>query len=157
MEAIRPVSDEQRVGDKIRVRSGQHARNRGRISDISPDCIEVVLDDGSTISFSREEITNYSLAARKAWRVMPKRAGRPTLDASQRKKMVSIRLDVDNWERLHMAVTHGLIDSQEQMINSWLRRGLDELFSQSFKLNTSNSSKGESINAEDTNTATSKS
>lgn len=116
-----------RPGDKIRIRAGPRAGCRGRIHAVSSSEIEVELDEGTYASIQPSEITNYSLAARKAWQVMPKRAGRPRLHESKRKKMVSIRIDRELWEQLGSAVDSGLIQSREAAINSWLRDGLRSL------------------------------
>ncbi len=62
---------------------------------------------------------------------MPKRAGRPSLPVP-RKKMVSIRIDVDVWNRLGEAVELGLIPSREEAVNAWLHQHLDTLFGESF-------------------------
>lgn len=110
-----------RPGDKVRIRAGPHAGGRGKIHAVSSTEIEIELDEGTYSSVQPAEITNYSLAARKAWQVMPKRAGRPRLHESQRKKMVSVRIDRELWEQLGNAVDSGLIPSREAAINTWLR------------------------------------
>ncbi len=120
-------------GDKIRVRSGPQMGARGIIQAEKEGRLEIQLDDGNTILIELEEITNYSLAARRAWQVMPKRAGRPQLP-SPRKKMISMRIDVEVWDRLGEAVNLGLIPNREEMVNNWLRDHLDILFE---KLNIS--------------------
>lgn len=85
-----------------------------------------MLDEGSSIRVEQKEITNYSLAARRAWQKMPKRAGRPQ-SPSPRKKMVSMRMDVDVWDRLGEAVELGILVSREEAVNTWLREKLDTL------------------------------
>ena len=113
-------------GDKIRVRSGPHGGARGVIRTELDGLLEIQLDDRDIVTVPIEDVTNYSLAARRAWQVMPKRAGRPQL-AAPRKKMVSMRIDVDVWNRLGQAVDLGLISSREEAVNSWLREQLDIL------------------------------
>src|SRR6266487_1765905 len=98
-------------GDKIRVRSGTYTGARGIIRAELNGLLEIQLDDSKIISVSAKEVTNYSHAARRAWQVMPKRAGRPQL-STPRKKMVSMRLDVDIWNRLGEAAELGLIPSR---------------------------------------------
>jgi hypothetical protein len=114
-------------GDKIRVRSGSYKGARGVIRAELNGLLEIQLDDSKIICVSTKEVTNYSLAARRAWQVMPKRAGRPQL-STPRKKMVSMRLDVDIWNRLGEAVDLGLITNREEAVNTWLRERLNSLF-----------------------------
>lgn len=116
-------------GDKIRIRSGPLTGMRGIICTEAEGLLEIQLDENenSIVSVPVEGITNYSLAARRAWQVMPKRAGRPQL-LTPRKKMVSMRLDVDVWTRLDKAAELGLIPNKEQIVNIWLRERLDALF-----------------------------
>lgn len=115
-------------GDKIRVRSGLNKGARGIIRTESDGLLEIQLDSSDIVRIEQDKITNYSLAARRAWKVMPKRAGRPQLRAP-RKKMVSMRLDVDLWDRLGKAVELGLINNREEAVNTWLRERLHKLFS----------------------------
>jgi hypothetical protein len=129
-------------GDKIRVRSGSYTGARGVIRAELNGLLEIQLDDSKIISVSTKEVTNYSLAARRAWQVMPKRAGRPQL-STPRKKMVSMRIDVDLWDRLGKAVELGLISSREQAINTWLRQQLDILLENPNILNEANESDDE--------------
>lgn len=115
-----------RPGDKVRVRVGPHAGARGVVRCQHGSQLIVDLPGTPTIEVSPDEVTNYSLAARRAWAVMPKRAGRPRLEIP-RKKMVSMRLDVDLWQRLSQAVEVGLIPSREEAVNRWIRERLDSL------------------------------
>ncbi len=115
-----------RIGDKVRLRSGPHAGVRGVVRDAVSGLLEVETHDGSLLQVAPEDVTNYSLAARRAWQTMPKRAGRPRLE-EPRKKMVSIRIDVDLWRALSQAAEFGLIPSKEQAVNAWVRDRLDAL------------------------------
>jgi hypothetical protein len=121
-------------GDKVRIRSGSYLGARGIICAESDRKLEIQLDEGGIVSVSAKEVTNYSLAARRAWLAMPKRTGRPQL-ATPRKKMVSMRIDVDVWNHLGEAVELGLIPNREEAVNIWLRQQLDMVFE---KYNTSN-------------------
>ncbi|HYT45759.1 MAG TPA: hypothetical protein VEP90_25765 [Methylomirabilota bacterium] len=122
-------------GDKIRVRVGPHTGARGIIQAELDGLLEIQLDESNSINVPIKDVTNYSLAARRAWQVMPKRSGRPQLPAP-RKKMVSFRLDIDVWDQLGEAVELGLIPSREQAINVWLRQQLDSLFNGESSPNT---------------------
>lgn len=117
------------VGDKIRLRFGPNAGERGLVEEVTESALLVHLISGDRVIAPREGITNYSLAARRAWDVMPKRAGRPS-SAGPAKKMVSIRIDSQVWELLGQAVDLGLIPSREQAINVWLHQKADELLAQ---------------------------
>jgi uncharacterized protein (DUF4415 family) len=119
--------EDNNIGDKVRIRSGPSAGARGVIRAVANGLVEVQLDANEMIRVAPEEVTNYSRAARRAWQVMPKRAGRPQLP-TPRKKMVSVRLDVDVWDQLGKAVELGLIPGREQALNMWLREHLDILF-----------------------------
>jgi hypothetical protein len=126
MEERQQDSNSFQLGDKIRIRSGPFAGARGVVHAGIDGQLEIQLDSGDIIQTVPEEITNYSLAARRAWQSMPKRAGRPQL-STPRKKMVSMRLDIDVWDRLGNAVELGLINSREEAVNVWLREKLDAL------------------------------
>jgi hypothetical protein len=104
------------VGDKVRIR---HDGRRGVVTGVDGIYLVVKTDVGSE-RIALNEVTNYSLAARRAWRTRPKRAGRPRL-ASPRKRMISLRLDIDVLDGLAILVEHGLIESREGAINVWLR------------------------------------
>ena len=125
-EQLQNLNDFQ-PGDKVRIRSGPRTGARGIICSQVDGLLEIEIGINDTVRVNVEEITNYSRAARRAWKAMPKRAGRPQL-AVPRKKMVSMRLDVDVWEQLGRAVELGLISSREQALNTWLREHLDILF-----------------------------
>lgn len=114
------------LGDKVRVRAGPYAGSRGVVRAIGETGAVVTLLAGTEIALSFAEITNYSAAARRAWQSMPKRAGRPRLPAP-RKKLVSVRLDLDVWRMLAQAAECGLVPSREQAINAWLRERLVHL------------------------------
>ncbi len=113
-------------GDKVRVRTGPHKGNRGILQGEENDLLRLRLASGEVLLAEPENLTNFSLAARRAWSVMPKRAGRPQ-SPQPRKKMVSMRLDADLWRQLGHAAEIGLIQSREHAVNSWIRERLEEL------------------------------
>jgi len=121
------------TGDKIRIRSGPYSGARGVIQAEVDGILEVLLDEGTGIQVEPQEITNYSLAARRAWQTMPKRSGRPQL-SSPRKRMVSMRLDIDVWDQLGDAVELGFVSSREEAVNTWIRERLNMLFSKNIHL-----------------------
>jgi hypothetical protein len=103
-------------GDKVRIKS---SGERGIIEAVSRDGVGVRVGD-SLIELPSGGITNYSDAARRAWRDRPKRAGRPRLPAP-RKRMVSLRMDLDVLDLMAQLAEHGMIASREQAINEWCR------------------------------------
>ena len=58
------------VGDKIRISAGNQKGQRGTIQDVTNASLEVKLESGGTVTVSSKDVTNFSLAARKAWRTM---------------------------------------------------------------------------------------
>ncbi len=113
-------------GDKVRIRMAPHRGSRGVIQALSESGLVIRLNNGEVIHTVPSELTNFSLAARRAWQTMPKRAGRPA-SKSRQKKMVSIRIEQDTWEQLGQAVDLGLIRSREQAINEWVRDHVSRL------------------------------
>ena len=114
------------IGDKVRVRSGEHKGKRGVIQSEEIGLVEVELDTGEVLNLTALEVTNYSLAARRAWQSIPKKAGRPRSD--QAKKMVSVRLDQDVIAMLNSAVGKGLFSSKSEVVNTLLRENLKRVF-----------------------------
>jgi len=119
------------AGDKVRIRRGPHAGVRGVICAVEAAGLRVQLSDGTIVQFPTEEVTNYSLAARRAWQTMPKRSGRPR-SPGPGKKMISMRVDVDVWRRLGQAAELGLIPSREEAVNTWLREKMDALWPETY-------------------------
>ncbi len=118
-EQLRDINDFQ-PGDKVRIRSGSRTGARGIICNQVDGLLEVEIGTNDIMRVTTEEITNYSLAARRAWKTMPKRAGRPK-GQKPVKRMVSMRLDVDVWDMLHEATELGLIPNREKAVNDWVR------------------------------------
>ncbi len=114
------------MGDKVRIRAGIHARVRGVIRAERNGVFVIESNDGDLVHVEADDLTNYSLAARRAWQTAPKQAGRRPLQ-TPRKKMVSLRVDVDVWRGLSQAAEFGLIPSREQAVNQWLREHLSAL------------------------------
>lgn len=117
---------DQQVGDKVRIKVGEYKGRRGLIATSLAEYAEVMLDDGTTVAINHKDVTNYSLAARKAWKIMPKRSGRPRSMVT-RKKQVTMRIDSEIWQILGQAVDQGLLTSREMMVNQVVKRGLIDL------------------------------
>jgi ribosomal protein L24 len=60
------------AGDKVRVSAGDQKGQRGIIQAVMESTLEVKLDNGEVVSISPQQVTNFSLAARKAWQTMRK-------------------------------------------------------------------------------------
>jgi uncharacterized protein (DUF4415 family) len=112
-----------RKGDKVRVRFGPSAGHRGIVTQIDGGTISVRLASGAVVDVQVNDLTNYSLASRRAWQTMPKRAGRPKM-GNPRNKMLSLRLDADVWDLLGRASELGLTPNRQRAINEWLRQTL---------------------------------
>jgi hypothetical protein len=91
--------------------------------------VDVELGGGDTVSLSPPDLMNFSLAARRAWVTMPKKAGRPK-SSRPPKVMVSMRLDIEVRNRLSVAAEMGLITNREEAVNRWVGEGLDALFTE---------------------------
>jgi transcription elongation factor len=63
------------VGDKVRLRTGGSKGLRGIILALPGDKLEVQLEDGQKAQVAPQDITNFSLAARKAWQTMKRQKG----------------------------------------------------------------------------------
>lgn len=119
-----------RVGDKVRIKGGVHAGVRAVVGRVAHNLLITVINGSDALMIPPRDVTNYSLAARKAWAVMPKRSGRPK-KAGSTKRMVSIRVDPDVWDGLGAMVRIGRIPSREGAVNGWLRSHLESLRVQS--------------------------
>src|SRR5207302_395276 len=84
-------------------------------------------DSSRTVHVLPEAVTNYSLAARKAWMTEPgRRVGRRKGSRFCDKVSVTLRIDRDLWERFQNLAAEGRIEVRTAAINSWLREKLAE-------------------------------
>lgn len=117
------------AGDKVRVKTGDHAGKRGIVLAVDGDKLRVRLEESkATVRVTSEQITNYSLAARKAWGTGPDRAvGRRKGTKLYDRISVTLRFDRDVWEQF-LAMEHdGTIDDRTAIINGWFREKMAEL------------------------------
>jgi hypothetical protein len=93
------------------------------------DELLVHLDEsGELVAVAPELITNFSLAARKAWKNMPhRRVGRPKGARHCDRVSVTLRIDRELWEQFRQDELAGLIKDRTATINSWFRDMLDQL------------------------------
>ena len=114
-----------KVGDKIRVKA---SHERGLVDRLEGKLLVIALDNGGQTKATESEVTNYSLAARKAWERMPeRRVGRPKGTTRSNRTSVTLRIDRELWEQFRLAETEGKITDRTATINKWIAEKLDEL------------------------------
>lgn len=113
------------IDDKVRVKA---TKIRGLVERLDGDRIQVRLDTGSLTTVTESEITNYSMAARKAWKNMPnRRVGRPKGTTKTDRISVTLRIDRELWEAFRTAEECGAVSDRTATINQWLAEKLREL------------------------------
>lgn len=117
------------TGDKVRLKSRDHFGVRGIVEEVQDGQFLIrLVDSDKKVQVAREEVTNLSLAARKAWKSMPTRSvGRPKGMRFSDRVSVTLRIDRDLWKQFRVKEADGLIDDRTATINSWLREKLAEL------------------------------
>ena len=110
-------------GDKIRVKRGEFAGKRGILIRSNANNWTLSLaDDDRTVSIPADDLTNFSLAARRAWRRMPDRkVGRPTGSKVSDRMSVIFRIDRALWKEFLAAEETGLVGDRTSVINECLR------------------------------------
>lgn len=113
-------------GDKIRVRKGPFAGKRGVLKCQESEGWIVFLDnERNEVVIHTEDVTNYSLAARRAWHRMPNRnVGRPSGTKVTDRISVIFRVDRELWEEFVAAEQIGLVGDRTTFINNCLRQHL---------------------------------
>jgi uncharacterized protein (DUF4415 family) len=121
------------IGDKVRLKGDANRGARGVIEKLESVNLFVRLDEsGALVQVPRTNVTNYSLAARKAWERMPaRRVGRPKGSSKTDRVSVTLRIDRELWEQFKNAESSGMIDDRTATINAWLAERLTELEQQS--------------------------
>ena len=116
-------------GDKVRLKRDAERTARGIVVRIVGQKLLVRLDGSdSKIRLKVDEVTNLSLAARKAWISMPDRqVGRKRGVRSRDRVSVTLRIDRELWERFRTLERDGSIEDRSAAINAWLRQKLDQL------------------------------
>jgi hypothetical protein len=117
------------AGDKVRLKVGQHAGERGFVEAVDGEKLLIRVEkSGSKVRMTPQQVTNYSLAARKAWVTGPNRAvGRRKGTKLTDRVSVTLRFDRDLWEHFIGLEEDGLIDGRTATINAWFREKLVEL------------------------------
>ena len=120
---------EPEVSDKVKLKSHNSAPMRGVVEAVHGDELLVHLDEsGELVAIAPALVTNFSLAARKAWKNMPhRRVGRPKGARHCDRVSVTLRIDRELWEQFRQDELEGLIKDRTATINSWFRDMLDQL------------------------------
>lgn len=114
-----------KVGDKVLVKA---CKQRGLIERIRGNSLIIALQAGGQVQTTESGITNYSLAARKAWDRMPdRRVGRPKGTTRTDRTSVTLRIDRELWEQFRLAESQGKITDRTATINKWIAEKLNEL------------------------------
>lgn len=115
-------------GDKVRVKHLGERGERGVIEAVKGRKLVVRLAEGALITADPTDLTNFSLAARKAWKSMPnRRVGRPRGSSLSNRISVTLRIDRDLWDDFKRAEGAGIISDRTELLNQWIRQKLDKL------------------------------
>lgn len=116
-------------GDKVRLKGKTHHGKRAVVDEVRSKVLIVRLDGtGQLVQVSPAEVTNFSLAARKAWKSMPeRRVGRPRGSTTTDRVSVTLRIDRKLWEQFRRAEAAGRIEDRTSTINGWIEEKLAEL------------------------------
>jgi hypothetical protein len=110
-------------GDKVRIKAGPYSGQRGLLLRQKSDgwIVHLVLSD-SYVLIREDHLTNYSLAARRAWRSMPDRkVGRPMGSRVSDRVSIIFRVDRELWSDFLAAEKNGLVSDRTTVINECLR------------------------------------
>ncbi|HMG73676.1 MAG TPA: hypothetical protein VK582_09255 [Pyrinomonadaceae bacterium] len=119
-------------GDRVKIKNIDHRGTRGIVTRLNRDRLVVKLDDrDELVELKSHEVTNFSLAARKAWQSMPhKRVGRPKGSRVCDRTSVTLRIDRDLWDEFRALESNERIKDRTTVINAMLREKLAELKSE---------------------------
>jgi hypothetical protein len=114
------------VGDKVKLKSHHGTPVRGIVEEVHGDELLVRLhESGELIPVTSESVTNFSLAARKAWKNMPHRqVGRPKGARHCDRVSVTLRIDRVLWEQFKRDESEGRIRDRTATINLWFHEML---------------------------------
>jgi hypothetical protein len=120
---------EPEIGDKVKLKVHNSASARGIVEEVRGNVLLVRLDEsGELVALKSESVTNFSLAARKAWKNMPHRhVGRPKGARHSDRVSVTLRIDRELWEQFKRGESEGRIKDRTATINFWFREMLDSL------------------------------
>ena len=115
-----------RIGDKVRVKHKDLAGQRGIVRRANNKGLLIQIDSSNeSIWIPKNAVTNYSLAARKAWKNMPKRqVGRPKGSKVTDRISVTLRINRDSWNKFRSFESNGLIEDRTAVINDLIEQKL---------------------------------
>jgi uncharacterized protein (DUF4415 family) len=113
----------------VKLKTGLHCGVRGVVESLAENRVVIRVEGiNGLATVSPDEVTNFSLAARKAWLRMPKRqVGRPKGSKFYDRVSVTLRIDRDLWERFQSHEKAGLIEDRTATINAWLREKVQRI------------------------------
>ena len=119
---------EHEIYDKVKLKNDNSTPVRGVVEEVHGDELLVRLDEsGELVAVAAELVTNFSLAARKAWKNMPHRqVGRPKGARHCDRVSVTLRIDRELWEQFKQDEMEGIIQDRTATINAWFREMLDK-------------------------------
>jgi len=108
------------------VKVGIHSGERGVVESVDGDKLMVRLEKAAlAVRLQVDQVTNYSLAARKAWVTDPDRGvGRRKGTKIRDRVTVTFRIDRDLWEDFVKLVEIGRIEDRNSVVNTWFREKL---------------------------------
>ncbi len=118
------------IGDKVRLKEGPHRGGRGVVEDVEHGGTLLIRLEQSAraVRVAPTDVTNFSLAARKAWVTGPDRpVGRRKGTKLCDRISVTLRIDRDMWEHFRSLEQAGVIADRTALINRLLREQLDTL------------------------------
>lgn len=117
------------AGDKVRLKSGEYAGQRGVVKAIDGGKLMIHLESSERkVRVTVDQVTNYSLAARKAWMTHPDRAvGRRKGTKLTDRVSVTLRFDRVVWQQFLDLEESGVIENRTGLINEWFRDNLEKL------------------------------
>jgi hypothetical protein len=117
------------TGDKVRLKAGEHRDRRGVVVAVEGARLAIRLEgEEVVVRAGVEDVTNFSLAARKAWKTEPNRGvGRRKGTRLCDRVSVTLRLDRELWERFVQLEEAGLIEERTATVNRWFREKMAEL------------------------------
>lgn len=114
------------AGDKVRLKTGEHRGKRGVVEAHTGNALTIRLEGiDRIVRVPPASVTNFSLAARKAWVTEPDRAvGRRKGTRLFDRVSVTLRIDRELWELFQRMEEVGVIEDRTAVVNSWFREKL---------------------------------
>ena len=116
-------------GDKVRIKSREGASSRGVVLRVDGKSLVIQTEQSKEpLILNEVEVTNFSMAARKAWVSSPNRAvGRKKGARISDRVSVTLRIDREVWVAFQESEETGVIKDRTATINAWFRDKLAEI------------------------------